>query len=440
MNLSTKKQQVEQILVHSQDYPFTSLELDPLLEKWYNAKAKYIARFGTTIWQSPEKITIKLTDEIKKKKFESLLCCLSDDDLMSKAENDITFEEFLRDNEAGFFENKVVYPYPEIKVQKGMKLLKCFKYFLPSFTATRTIQDLASRFIQEDKIEGYLYLSVDPIDFLTMSESNSNWRSCHSLDGDYRAGNLSYMVDDTTIVAYLASDKKENLRALPTDLQWCSKKWRMLVHTNNFNSVIYYDRQYPFDSEILEVAVADILNGFNHKTFNPPNHNGFSTVRIPGWAESLSLDHNFILGGNDCIYDTRDIVDTSDFLGYSDIILSPYYTPSTSLKKGNSYYDVIDTTEIKSKKIWDKEFHKVYDIKIGEKVPCVKCGKHYIKRTDSFLCDDCIAVEDADEDFYLVCETCGSRIYDRDEAEIINGELTCKTCADAINKERNGDI
>ena len=163
MDLSIKKQQVEQILVHSQDYPFTSLELDPLLEKWYNAKAKYITKFGDTIWRSQEKITIKLTDSIKKKKFESLLCCLSDDDLTSKAENDITFEDFLRDNEAGFFDNKVVCPYPEIKVQKGMKLLKCFKYFLPSFTVTRNVQDLASRFIQEDKIEGYLYLSVDPI-------------------------------------------------------------------------------------------------------------------------------------------------------------------------------------------------------------------------------------------------------------------------------------
>ena len=431
---------VEQILMHSQDYPFNSLEIEPMMDIWEKNKAPYVQRFGGTIWRSKEKITLKLTDSIKEKKFESLLNTLSDEDLSSMAENDVTFEEFLRENKEGFFENKVVHPYPEIKVQKGMKLLKCFKYFLPSFTATRTIQDLASRFIQEDKIEGYLYLSVAPIDYLTMSESNSNWRSCHSLDGDYRAGNLSYMLDKTTIVAYLASDKKEQMRALPDGCEWYSKKWRMLVHTNNFESVIYYDRQYPFDSEILEVAVADALNEFCGKEFNPPNHNGFSTIRIPGWAESLSLDHNFILGREDCIYDTKDTIDTSDFLGYSDIVLSPFYTPSTSLKKQNGYYDIMDTIEIKSKKVWDKAFHSVYDIKIGEKVPCVKCGRHYIERTDSFLCNECIAVEDADEDFYLVCETCGSRIYNMDEAEVINGELTCKTCADAINKERNGDI
>lgn len=431
---------VEQILMHSQDYPFDSLETKPIMETWEKNKAPYVKKFGGTIWRSKEKITIKLTDSIKEKKFESLLNTLSDDDLSSMAENDVTFEEFLRENKDGFFENKVVHPYPEIKVQKGMKLLKCFKYFLPSFTVTRNIQDLASRFIQEDKIEGYLYLSVDPIDYLTMSESNSNWRSCHSLDGDYRAGNLSYMLDKTTIVAYLASDKKESLRALPDGVEWYSKKWRMLVHTNNFESVIYYDRQYPFDSEVLECHVADVINSFCNKEFAPPNHNGFSTIRIPGWAESLDLDHNFILGRADCIYDTKDVIDISDFLGYSDLVLSPFYTPSTSLKEKNSYYDFMEVAEIESKKAWDREFHKVYDIKIGEKVPCVKCGQHYVKRTDSFLCDECIAVEDADEDFYLVCETCGSRIYSMDEAEIINGELTCKACADAINEERNGDI
>jgi hypothetical protein len=409
------------------------------MKTWKQNKASFIQKFGGTIWRSQNKITLNLTDSIKEKKFESLLNSLDDEDLSSTAENYVTFEEFLRDNKEGFFDNKVVHPYPEIRVQKGMKLLKCFKYFLPSFTATRTVQDLASRFIQEDKIEGYLYLSVDPIDYLTMSESNSNWRSCHSLDGDYRAGNLSYMLDKTTIVAYLASDKKEHMRALPDGVEWYSKKWRMLVHTNNFDSVIYYDRQYPFDSEILEMTVADTLNTFCNKEFNPPNPNGFSTIQIPGW-ESISLDHNFILGREDCIYDTKDIVNTNDFLGYSDLILSPFYSPRTSVKKQNSYYDIIETKKINNKQVWDKEFHKVYDIKIGEKVPCVRCGQNYITRNDSFLCDDCIAVEDADEDFYLVCETCGSRIYSMDEAEIINGELTCKTCADAINKERNGDI
>ena len=142
----------------------------------------------------------------------------------------------------------------------------------------------------------------------------------------------------------------------------------------------------------------------------------------------------------DCIYDTRDIIDESDFLGYNDLIHSPFYSPVTAIKKENPYLSLISETSVSQKPAWDKAFHEIYDIKIGEKVPCVKCGKEYINRSDSFLCDSCIAEEDADEDFFLACETCGSRIYSLAEAVTINGELMCQTCADAINKERNGDI
>ena len=42
-------------------------------------------------------------------------------------------------------------------------------------------------------MEGYLYLSIHPLDYLSISETNHGWRSCHALDGEYRNGNLSYL-------------------------------------------------------------------------------------------------------------------------------------------------------------------------------------------------------------------------------------------------------
>ena len=411
------------------------------MSEWYDKKEPYIKAFGGLTYRHEEKITIILSDAAKDRKFDSMLEMLEDEvEVGAKAENGLSFYDFLLENQEGFFDNQVVREHPEIKIKKGMKLLKCFKYFLPSFTTTRCAQDLASRFIQESKIEGYLHLSVHPMDFLAMSENNSSWRSCHSLDGDYRAGNLSYMVDGTTIVAYLASDKKESLKALPDYYPWYNKKWRMLVHTNNFRSVIYYDRQYPFDNDELQYTTFQILNAMNENAFKEPNQNGFSTIRIKGWNESLDLDHNFILGAEDCIYDTREIINEKDFLGYCDLIYSPHYTPITSIKKENEYMKLIEETCVDQKSLWDRAFHREYDIKVGGKVWCVKCGQRHIKRNDSFLCDDCIAIEDADDDYFLVCESCGSRIYDMSEATTINGELVCKVCASAINKDREGDI
>lgn len=440
-SIETLKPIIEQVLIHSQAYPFEHLQLNEIMNKWRKNKDYYIKLFGgKPVIKSDKKISIVLTDAAKERKFEAMLDMLgSIVDIDSEAENGLSLSEFLEENKAGFFNNQVIEPHPEIKIQKGMKQLKCFKYFLPSFTETRNAQDLASRFIQDTKIEGYLYLSVHPLDFLTISESNSNWRSCHSLDGDYRSGNLSYMLDNSTIIAYLADDTMKNLRALPDSIPWLDKKWRMLIHTNKFKSVIYYNRQYPFDSEELESTVFQILNNtICGGAFRKPNHNGFSTIRMKGWEESLELDHNFILGAEDCIYDTRDIINDEDFLGYCDLIYSPHFNPVTSIMIDNPYTEAVE--KAKDKKIWDKQFHLVYDIKIGEKVPCVKCGEHYITRNNSFLCDDCIAIEDADEDFYLVCNTCGSRIYNIEDAVRIDGEYVCKTCASAINKERKGDI
>lgn len=434
---------IEEVLIHSQAYPFEHLQLHELMKTWRKNKDYYIKLFGgKPILVSDEKITITLTETAKQRKFVAMLDMMSDVvDVDSRAENGLSLYEFLEENQEGFFDNQVIESHPEIKIKKGMKQLKCFKYFLPSFTETRAAQDLASRFIQDTKIEGYLYLSVHPLDFLALSENNSNWRSCQSLDGDYRSGNLSYMLDDTTLIAYLADDSMKNLRALPDSILWHDKKWRMLVHTNNFKSVIYYNRQYPFDSDELENAVYKVINEtLCYGAFRKPNHNGFSTIRLKDWAESLTLDHNFILGHEDCIYDTRDIIDDKDFLGYCDLIYSPYFTPVTSIMIENPYTTYLEESCANKKKIWDEKFHLVYDIKIGAKVPCVKCGENYVKRNDSFLCDECIAVEDADEDYYLVCNTCGSRIYNIKDAVTIDGEFVCKTCASAINKDRQGDI
>ena len=277
---------VEKVLIHSQAYPFEHLQLYELMNTWRKKKDYYIKLFGgKPILVSDKKISITLTEQAKERKFEAMLDMMGDVvDIESQADNGLSLHDFLEENKDGFFENQVVESHPEIKIKKGMKQLKCFKYFLPSFTETRNAQDLASRFIQDSKIEGYLYLSVHPLDFLTLSESNSNWRSCQALDGDYRSGNLSYMLDDSTIIAYLADGSMKNLRALPDSVLWLDKKWRMLVHTNNFKSVIYYNRQYPFDSDELEMAVYKAINDtLCAGAFRKPNHNGFSTIRIPGW-------------------------------------------------------------------------------------------------------------------------------------------------------------
>lgn len=106
-----------------------------------------------------------------------------------------------------FYENITSkdYFYKGNMIPRGSKIVKSFKFFEEDKCLLTDLQNEASRIIQEDKIEGYLCLSIHPLDFLSLSENNCNWRSCHALDGDYRSGNLSYMVDTSTIICYLRS-------------------------------------------------------------------------------------------------------------------------------------------------------------------------------------------------------------------------------------------
>lgn len=75
--------------------------------------------------------------------------------------------------------------------------------------------------------------------FLTSSVNTYNWRSCHALDGEYRAGNLSYMADNVTFMCYIKGEAKLQYPFLPHGISWNSKKWRMLVHMDPTDQICF---------------------------------------------------------------------------------------------------------------------------------------------------------------------------------------------------------
>lgn len=160
----------EDILIFSQDYPF-SLNSEQLIKQWYEAKNFFIKVFGgETIIRTKEKITIHLTEEQRNKEFKNFVDLLMDTELMTDE-----LDNFLRLNKAGLFENKVVCPYPSKGIGLGAKLSKAIRKFIPDEDNVKWIQSTISRLVQTNKVEGYLYLSVDPRDFLLLSENNTNW-------------------------------------------------------------------------------------------------------------------------------------------------------------------------------------------------------------------------------------------------------------------------
>ena len=106
-------------------------------------------------------------------------------------------------------------------------------------------------------LNGDLSLSIHPLDYLSMSHNNQNWRSCQSLDGENAAGTLSLMCDKTTAVAYLASSELEELDW--GGVHWNSKKWRVLVHIDKSKNLIVLSKHYPFYSYELESQLVEMF-------------------------------------------------------------------------------------------------------------------------------------------------------------------------------------
>lgn len=415
------KQEFEDILVYSQAYPF-SLNAEELMKDWEKAKAPFIKAFGgRTFWRSERPIKVQLSEEVRRRRFDEFIETVAGQGVF---DDDRELYQFLKDNREGFFDNKVIVPRPDRYISEGSKLLKACKRFDIEPNMVRWIQDTASRYLQEDKVEGYLYLSVDPKDFLTLSENNSKWTSCHSLDGDYRGGNLSYMVDNTTVVAYLASGTMEHLKCMPKSMKWYDKKWRMLVHVNKQINV-YYNKQYPFRHDLLLIATDRMVKQlFLNEQFTEPMEVGFRTIMLPT-GEQVNLDRNGIFAGFKT-YDAADVICAKDYIGYADLLRSTNYTPIASIN--SELFSKYRELAFDDDQFEDDAFHKAFDITIGAPVTCPCCGEGTLSKDNSFLCNMCIAEKDADEDFYCFCSGCGRHIYDEDEAIEINGEIYCVDC------------
>ena len=139
------------------------------------------------------------------------------------------------------------------KVKEEMKFTK--------FMALYNNKDLnmaVSKFYQT-KAKRNVYISIDPCDFLTTS-INKSWRSCHNfIDGEWRNAGLALMQDNTSLIAYSASDKKVEYNYSSKKFEWNNKNWRQMVFVSETNSQMIFSLQYPFQSEEISKEVRKMM-------------------------------------------------------------------------------------------------------------------------------------------------------------------------------------
>ena len=421
-DIESIREQFNKVISYSQG--ISNPKTEELFERFLEAKKDLINFFhGHLIYEWPEKVSFSLDDKTKEHRLEEFL------ETINYTYNNEDLKDFISVNKEGFFDNTVIdtYFYKDKKIPRGMKLVKAFKYFEENPRSLEDIQNYASRIIQEDKIEGTLCFSVHPLDFLSVSENTYNWRSCHALDGEYRAGNLSYMVDKSTFICYLRGADNQKLPHFPEDVLWNSKKWRMLLYMEDERRGLMAGRQYPFMTTNALIQIRDIINTFD-KSFqlrewvdgginSIPNKMGVSPM---GNEETIGLAETWIPILSR-LYPISDIVEDAGYntLQYNDLLYSSCYLPIYSLKL---YY-----------------YPREGDLphwSIGGDVPCLQCGKTMIENGEYMRCGDCeFSYGVNEDDNYGYCSCCGSRII-LDEANSVGdeNELVCDSCADIYCK------
>ena len=228
-------------------------------------------------------------------------------------------------------------------------------------------------------LKRHTVLSLNPLDYLTMSFGNS-WASCHTIDktnkrgmpnsysGAYSSGTMSYMLDGTSMVMYVISYDYNG------DNYWDAPKInRQMFHFGEDKLV--QGRLYPQDNDcdgsvytpyrnIAQKIMADILGIPNLWTMKKGS----------GAASNYINSHG---------------THYRDYQYYSNCTLS------TIKGSENENY-----------------------IKVGHDPICIECGYTHSNCESINCCSDGARY----------CEDCGCRIDDEDDMFWVNGECYCRDC------------
>ena len=227
------------------------------------------------------------------------------------------------------------------------------------------------------KITRHTVLSINPLDYLTMSFGNS-WASCHTIDktnkrgmpnsyhGMYSSGTMSYMLDSSSMVFYTVDAAYNG-----TDYWTQPKINRQMFHWGEEKLV--QARLYPQDND--------------------------------GWAEGYTPYRNIVQGIMATIYDFPNLwtykSGTSDI---RDVVRSC----------GTHYKDYYNFDTCTLSRIKGNDNNRLFYI--GHDPICVECGEEHSVETSINCCSGMYR-----------CAKCGDRI-NEDDVRWVDGEPYCEDC------------
>ena len=302
-------------------------------------------------------------------------------------------------------------------------------------------------------------LSLNPVDFFMAS--HGAFDSCHSIDRDgdhaYRSGNLSYMMDGTTMVFFTVDPNKS--ADYPTN-----RIDRIFYHFDS--GLLIQGRLYTETKEDIHAVSRAMVCKIIANCLNVPNlwlkHTKIDTDRV----ESVGNNYpDYINNAKECVMCTLQGSETSEKIRIGCTALC------ISCGGFNHESNVLDCCESDGclecenchdsvygdDAIWDGDYvycencveycdhcdsYKLkYDVReVGRKkvcddcleedfVKCVSCDE-YVKKDNAYTHSDNSYCEDCFHDEYAMCDECEEYFCREDLLETENGML-CQECYDA---------
>ena len=260
----------------------------------------------------------------------------------------------------------------DVKLRKGWRITKCFSELESNKRELQIQQDIYSILLQSLKVKGRLVLSIDPLDFITMSVSKSGWSSCHHPNNCHGTGGLAYMNDNASVIAYVETDDPMINYVIDTEteekitIKMPNKIWRQIVTINEDHSYALQLKQYPNSNKVFSQEVTKMMENLLM------TEKGIEYHSVEDWLGDYSRD---LQRNND------------DLEGY--VFYCDYY--NGNIEK----YNVImskayqDTEQLRA----FINMNKTPIITVGDVIYCA-CGCSDLNYTNQFY------VEEAEEDDY----------------------------------------
>lgn len=295
---------------------------------------------------------------------------------------------------------------PGTKIAKALREVlrwhdSCMKYI------DYIIQDLSilQSSLKNANKKTKLVISVDPLDFLLASNATTGWRTCHALDGEYAAGNLSYLFDSHTLIAYAYRDY-----TISYGIEVPRKLWRQWIFLDVENAVALFQKQYPSEIEAFAKEIRKIVGRLLKQ-----HHNIDGKWTFKKWEKDREERYYF----------------NQAELAYPDPTDSYIYFKNFSPEKEDWLIKVGEyplcplcggTIDIKD---------RLYCSRCAGYVRCNSCGR-FIPEDDAFFGPDGrIYCKDCDLKLFTVCEYCETKIWREDAVLSPEGDYLCHECFDA---------